>query len=72
MFVLRQNLQPFISLISDEGLRTFLMTNGIEITIDFSSVITAIVFSLVVSQIFGIYPAIKASRMQVTDALRYE
>jgi putative ABC transport system permease protein len=72
VFVLRQNLQPFISLISDEGLRTFLMTNGIEITIDFSSVITAIVFSLVVSQIFGIYPAIKASRMQVTDALRYE
>lgn len=70
--VLRQNLRPLISMISDEGLRTFLMTNGIDINIDFSSVITAIAFSLGVSLIFGIYPAFKASRMQITDALRYE
>lgn len=70
--ILRQNLSSLILLISDEELRSFLMTNGIEIKLDFSSVVTAVVFSIGVSQIFGIYPAFRASGMQVIDALRYE
>lgn len=70
--ILRHNLTSIISLISDEGLRTFLITNGINLKINFTSVITVVAFSLGVSQIFGIYPAYKASQMQITDALRYE
>jgi putative ABC transport system permease protein len=36
------------------------------------SVVTAIAFSAIVGIFFGIYPAMRASRLDPVDSLRYE
>lgn len=49
---------------------------GMPVTVDvnlpFSVIMIAILFSLAIGVVFGLYPAIKAVKMQVVDALRYE
>ena len=43
-----------------------------EVTVQSNVMITALGFSLLVGVGFGIYPALKASKLNPIDALRYE
>lgn len=51
-------------------------SSGIPVSVDLavpiSAVVLSVVFSFVVGLVFGVYPADKAAKMQVVDALRYE
>ncbi len=44
----------------------------VTLDIPYDSIIMAVVFSFIVGIVFGVYPAYKASKMEVVDALRYE
>ncbi len=54
----------------------FLATKSLAINIDLSvpvsAIIGSVIFSFVVGLVFGVYPADKAAKMEVVDALRYE
>lgn len=43
-----------------------------DLSVPYTSIIGSVIFSFAVGIIFGVYPAEKAARMQVVDALRYE
>jgi putative ABC transport system permease protein len=49
-----------------------LFVDGIEIPISTTSVIVAFAVSFLVGLIFGMLPANRASRLNPTEALRYE
>lgn len=51
---------------------TFVGQLTIRPVVEFSLIINSILFALVVSTIFGLYPAWRASRLKPVDALRYE
>lgn len=44
----------------------------VELAVPYGWIIGAVIFSFAVGIIFGVYPAYKASKMEVVDALRYE
>lgn len=43
-----------------------------DVSLPLSVILLALLFSLAIGIIFGLYPAVKAVRMQIVDALRYE
>ncbi len=45
---------------------------SVDLSVPASAIILAVVFSFAIGIIFGVYPAAKASKMEVVDALRYE
>lgn len=72
MVILQQNLDVFIDLVSDDALRNFLKNSNVTLSMNMIAVVVSALFSTVVGVLFGVYPAMKAAKMQVTDALRYE
>lgn len=44
----------------------------VELAVPYGWIIGAVIFSFAVGIVFGVYPAYKASKMEVVDALRYE
>ncbi len=44
----------------------------IDLSIPTSAIIVSVVFSIIIGVVFGVYPANKAAKMQIVDALRYE
>lgn len=70
--LLQQNLDVFFNMVTDDALRYFLITNDISVTINGTAVLVSALFSITVGVSFGVYPALKAARMSITDALRYE
>lgn len=44
----------------------------VDLAVPYGWIIGAVIFSFAVGIIFGVYPAYKASKMEVVDALRYE
>lgn len=44
----------------------------VDLSVPVSAVIVSVVFSFAVGLVFGVYPADKAAKMEVVDALRYE
>lgn len=45
---------------------------NIDLSVPYSTILSAVFFSFAVGIIFGVYPAEKAAKMEVVDALRYE
>lgn len=72
IIVLNQTLEVFFKYVKDVGLQSFLKTNNLSISINLISVLVSTAFSLLIGITFGVYPALKAAKMQITDALRYE
>lgn len=61
-----------LDLVSDDGLRSFLKNSDVRLHISQLAVAVSVLFSVLVGMTFGVYPAQKAAKMQITDALRYE
>lgn len=45
---------------------------SVNLSIPYKTVLAAVIFSFAIGIIFGVYPADKAAKMEVVDALRYE
>ena len=45
---------------------------GWPISISFTAIVIGFLFSVIIGVFFGYYPALKASRLNVIDALRFE
>ena len=45
---------------------------SVDLSVPASAIILAVIFSFAIGIIFGVYPAGKAAKMEVVDALRYE
>ena len=53
------------------GISYLLMKSyGIKLIIDFKNLILAVVFSLFIGVVFGVYPALKASRLNPVESLK--
>lgn len=72
LFFIQQNLSVFFNMVTDDALRYFLNTSNISVTVNGYAVLISALFSITVGVTFGVYPALKAARMSITDALRYE
>ena len=72
LFVLQQNMTVFLDMVNDDALKSFLKSSNITLNLNMIAVVVSVLFSTAVGVLFGVYPAMKAAKMQVTDALRYE
>lgn len=72
LLILESRLGFFFEMIPDESLKYFLNTSDISLAVNGWAVLISAVFSIVVGITFGVYPALKAAKMSITDALRYE
>jgi len=70
--ILQQNMDLVFELIDNEELKNYMQLNDVSISMSGISILVSVLFSVVVGMLFGVDPALKAAKMQVTDALRYE
>lgn len=72
IFIINMNLGSLFDLISDAGMRSFLRSSDVRLNMNGLAVAVSVTFSVLVGVFFGVYPSVKAAKMEITDALRYE
>ncbi len=70
--IVQKNMDFIFELIDNEELKNYMLLNNVSISMSGVSILVSVLFSVVVGMLFGVDPALKAAKMQVTDALRYE
>lgn len=72
VLIVNMNLNNLYDLVPDAGMQSFLKSSGLRLNVNILAVGISIVFSVFVGVFFGVYPSVKAAKMQITDALRHE